>query len=78
MPVVKIYVGTPENDRQVTVETSTATVTSVFKENSVRVDGGIVQLNGKAIATSQMTNSLQSLNVVEGDSLHVVRKLANA
>jgi len=75
--VASLYVGTPENDKLVTVETSTTTLTVLFKDNNIKADG-TVQINGRAIAANQFGSTLEALGVMDKDCVHVVRKLANA
>lgn len=77
MPMIRIYVGTPEQDRQVTVNTED-TVQKVIDDNRIVVGTGSLQHNRTLLNQGQRSKTLGDLNVVDGDSLYVVQKLANA
>lgn len=74
--VIQIYVGPPEDDAKVTVNTG-QTVSEVFAANDINLTG-MIQLNGRTLSTRDLNKTLDKLNVVDGDSLHVVRKMDGA
>lgn len=72
----RIYVGVPEQDKEVVVD-DCKTVETVLKENNVTING-IVQHNGTSIAKTNLSKTLAELGVVDNDTIFVVKKLDNA
>ena len=76
MAVIAIYVGVPENDKKVQVD-SCSTVAAVLADHNVTVSG-LVQHNSRTVRTNDYNKTLEDLSFASGDSLHVVRKLDGA
>lgn len=76
MAVIQIFVGSPVDDKPVTVDTS-QTVSKVLSDSQVNKPGTI-QHNGRTLTANQLNQSLDSLGVVDGDYIYVVTKMDGA
>ena len=74
--VIKIFVGSPEDDREIPVSTG-QTVSQVLTEAQVSLTG-MIQHNGRTMSSQQLGKTLEELNFKENDSIHVVRKMDGA
>ena len=74
--IIDIFVGAPENDKEVSISTN-KTVAEVLKEAEVDRQGTI-QHNGKILSSSELGQTLETLGFVTGDSLFVVKKMDSA
>lgn len=74
--MVKILIGSPIDDKEV-VANEQHTVEQIFKENGVSTSGTI-QHNGRKLSTAQTRVPIKDLNVLENDTIYVVRKMDGA
>jgi len=68
-----IYAGSSLNPQQITVGKSD-TPTSILNRLKVRFDSNNVSLNGRVLASNELTQSVESLDIADGAYLVVSTK----
>lgn len=76
MPMIKIYIGSPVDEKEVIVSDE-KTPSEVLKENGISLSGS-VHVDGRVVSGTRLNQSLAKLGMTDEGVIHVIRKMDGA